>query len=305
MCGVREGSSLGSPLAPGRGNNILSAGTHVGLPVSDVARPGDVTPIFALLDICFDYPLTRAESLPVIDRASLELRRGEVVSILGPSGCGKSTLLAIAAGLVRARAGSVWLDGKDATGVAGKTGFMMQRDELLAWRTVLGNVLLGPEVVNGRVSGSDRVRARSLLRIAGLTGFENHYPAALSGGMRQRAAFVRTLMLERPLVLLDEPFGALDAITRADMQEWLLRMRHELQLTLLLVTHDVDEAIFLSDRVLVMSSRPGRFILEARVPFPRPRHYEQIVAQAAFGVLKSELLHAIRAPTAATLETVP
>ena len=264
----------------------------------DLASRGGAAPVFRLSDICFDYPMTRTQSLPVIDHASLALDRGELVSILGPSGCGKSTLLAIAAGLVRARSGSVQLDGEDATGVAGRTGFMMQRDELLVWRTVLDNVLLGPEVVAGRVTERDRARARDLLAIAGLAGFENHYPGALSGGMRQRAAFVRTLMLDRPVVLLDEPFGALDAITRAEMQEWLLRMRDELALTLLLVTHDVDEAIFLSDRVLVMSSRPGRFILEAAMPFERPRDYEGIVAQSGFGLLKSRLLHAIRMPRA-------
>ncbi len=252
--------------------------------------------MFALSEICFDYVLPSGQRLPIVDRASLDIRRGEVVSILGPSGCGKSTLLAVAAGLQRSRSGSVHINGENTTGLPGKTGFMMQRDELLAWRTVLDNVLLGPEVINGRVTEADRQRAAELLAVAGLEGFEDHYPSALSGGMRQRAAFVRTLMLERPMVLLDEPFGALDAITRSEMQEWLLRMREELELTLLLVTHDVDEAIFLSDRVLVMSSRPGRIALTLDVSFPRPRNYEHIVALPGFGTLKSQLLHAIRSP---------
>ena len=268
--------------------------TAIAAASSPVGSPAKV--IFSLSDVCFDYPLTRGERLPIVEDASLELRRGEVVAILGPSGCGKSTLLAIAAGLAQCRSGSVTLDGIDTTGQPGRAGFMMQRDELLPWRTVLGNVLLGPEVVHGRVTAADARRATELLGIAGLRGFEDHYPSALSGGMRQRAAFVRTLMLDRPLVLLDEPFGALDAITRAEMQEWLLRMREELDLTLLMVTHDVDEAIFLSDRVLVMSSRPGRFVLTADVPFSRPRLYERIVVQTAFGALKSKLLHAIRKP---------
>jgi ABC-type nitrate/sulfonate/bicarbonate transport system ATPase subunit len=156
---------------------------------------------------------------------------------------------------------------------------MMQRDELLVWRTVLDNVLLGPEVVAGRVTERDRARARDLLAIAGLAGFENHYPGALSGGMRQRAAFVRTLMLDRPVVLLDEPFGALDAITRAEMQEWLLRMRDELALTLLLVTHDVDEAIFLSDRIAVFDLNPGRIVDILDVNLPHPRWEINVPAQ--------------------------
>lgn len=253
----------------------------------------EAAPVLALHHISFDYAANRSAT-PVVDDASLELKRGEVVSIIGPSGCGKSTLLTIAAGLVKSQSGRVLVDGEEATGEAGHVGFMMQRDELFLWRTVLENVLLGLEVAKGRTDAADEQRAMQLLAIAGLSGFEHHYPGALSGGMRQRAAFVRTLMLGRPVVLLDEPFGALDAITRSEMQGWLLKMRAELDQTLLMVTHDIDEAIYLSDRVFVMSARPGRISLVVDIPFERPRRYEDIVAQQAFGQLKSQLLLAIR-----------
>ncbi len=252
----------------------------------------EAAPVLALQHISFDYAASR-DAPPVVEDTSLELRRGEVVSIIGPSGCGKSTLLTIAAGLVKSGSGRVLVDGREATGQAGHVGFMMQRDELFPWRTVLENVLLGLEVVEGGVRPEDEDRAMQLLNIAGLTGYENHYPSALSGGMRQRAAFVRTLMLGRPVVLLDEPFGALDAITRSEMQGWLLKMRAELDQTLLMVTHDIDEAIYLSDRILVMSARPGRISLTVDIPFKRPRRYEDIVARQEFGQLKSQLLLAI------------
>src|SRR5207237_1378626 len=138
-----------------------------------------------------------------------------------------------------------------------RVGLMMQRDELFAWRTVLENVLLGPEILQARGRRASVGRALELIEFAGLAEFANHYPSALSGGMRQRVAFLRTLMLDRSTVLLDEPFGSLDAITRAEMQEWLLRLWSEFGLTLLLVTHDVDEAIFMSERVLVQVGRPA------------------------------------------------
>ncbi|MGE4337699.1 MAG: ABC transporter ATP-binding protein [Pigmentiphaga sp.] len=251
-------------------------------------------PMFVMDDIGFSYAASGQAGAKIIDGASLELGRGEFVCILGPSGCGKSTLLTIAAGLTPCQSGTVRIAGETTTNLPGKAGFMMQRDELLPWRTVMENVLLGPEIINGKITAEDRRRADELLGVAGIRAFQDHYPSALSGGMRQRAAFVRTLMLNRPLVLLDEPFGALDAITRAEMQAWLLEMQAELKLTLLMVTHDVDEAIFLSDRVLVMSSRPGRISLVEPVDFPRPRNYEAMVALPQFGALKSRLLHAIR-----------
>ncbi|MDN2564624.1 ATP-binding cassette domain-containing protein [Aquibium sp. A9E412] len=247
----------------------------------------------SLENISFEYALPGGKTLPVIEDVSFDLRRGEVVTILGPSGCGKSTLLHIAAGLLPCKSGRITIDGENIIGRPGKTGLMMQSDELLPWRTVLENVLLGPEVLKGGTTKADSMRALELLEIAGLLNFEHHYPNALSGGMRQRVAFVRTLMLDRPLVLLDEPFGALDAITRGEMQQWLLEMRAQLDQTLLLITHDVDEAIFLSDRIMVMSSRPGRIALERASEFDRPRNFEEIVVDPRFGALKRDLLKAI------------
>jgi ABC-type nitrate/sulfonate/bicarbonate transport system ATPase subunit len=248
---------------------------------------------FELRDVSFSYR-RHGREFPVLEDVSVALRRGDVVTIVGPSGCGKSTLLAVGAGLRLPSAGSVLVNGEHATGRPGLVGMMLQHDELFPWRTVLENVVLGPEILGG--DRRERVqRAHELIDFAGLGGFADHYPSALSGGMRQRVAFLRTLMLDRSVVLLDEPFGALDAITRAEMQEWLLRLWDEFALTLLLVTHDVDEAIFLSDRVLVVNGRPATITLEEEVPFARPRDYEQVVADPRFGALKSRVLHAIRA----------
>ena len=258
------------------------------------ARPALVpAEAFAIRGVSFAYG-RGSRDFPVLADVSVALRPGEIVTLVGPSGCGKSTLLAVGAGLRLPSAGAVFVDGEAVTGRPGRVGLMLQRDELFPWRTVLENVLLGPEIL-GRGRREEVARANDLIEFAGLGGFGDHYPAALSGGMRQRVAFLRTLMLDRSVVLLDEPFGALDAITRADMQEWLLRLWQEFALTLLLVTHDVDEAIFLSDRVLVVCGRPATVSLEVTVPLGRPRVYEQVVAEPRFGELKSRVLHAIRA----------
>ena len=208
--------------------------------------------------------------LDALAPVSFALAEGSFVSVIGPSGCGKSTLFNIIAGLQRPSSGTISIDGEDATGSIGRVGYMLQKDLLLPWRTVLDNVILGMEI-----KGVSRTRARATampyLERYGLGGFENRFPRELSGGMRQRAALLRTLLLDTDIILLDEPFGALDAQTRSSMQEWLLQLWADFAKTVVFVTHDVEEAIFLSDEILVVSARPGRIVDRIAVPFPRPR----------------------------------
>src|SRR6202008_2284444 len=166
--------------------------------------------------------------------------------------------------------GRVLIDGIDATGTIGRVGYMLQKDLLLPWRTLTDNVILGMEI-RGTRRGEGRARALPLLRRYGLSGFENAHPNALSGGMRQRAALLRTLLFDTDVILLDEPFGALDAQTKLKMQEWLMQLWSDFSKTVLFVTHDVEEAIYLSDEVHVMGTRPGRIIASIPVPLPRPR----------------------------------
>ncbi len=229
--------------------------------------------------------------LPTLEQVDLRAAAGEFVSLVGPSGCGKSTLFNIVAGLEPADGGRVTLDGRDVTGRVGLFGYMPQRDLLLPWRTVLDNVILGAEIA-GRDRQAARREARELLPLFGLEGFDHNYPATLSGGMRQRAALLRTFLCHRQVLLLDEPFGALDAITRTEMQEWLLRVWERLGQTILFITHDVEEAAFLSDRVYVLSPRPARVRLELPIALSRPRP-RTLVTSPAFIALKRRLLEAL------------
>jgi len=231
---------------------------------------------------------------------SIELADGEFVSIVGPSGCGKSTLLGLLAGLLEPTAGQILLDGAEpAGGLLGRVGYMPQRDLLMEWRTTLQNATLGLEL-----AGVDRsaARERALAEVGrfGLAGFEDRRPSALSGGMRQRAALLRTFLAGRDVLLLDEPFGALDTLTREAMREWLLRVWEADRKTILFVTHDVEEAVFLSDRVYVMSGRPGCMRAAVDVSLPRPRTLE-LTATPAFAALKDRLLAPLREEARAAL----
>ena len=219
------------------------------------------------------------------------VQAGEFLSIIGPSGCGKSTLLRLLAGLEQPDAGRIVLDGRPLACAAerqGRFGYMPQRDTLLPWRTVLENVILGPELAGGSREGA-REEARALLPLFGLEGFEEAWPSALSGGMRQRAALLRTFLAGYDMLLLDEPFGALDALTRRVLQRWLLEVRTRFQKTILFITHDIDEALLLGDRVLVFSPRPGRIAADLAVDLPHPRG-EETALSGAFLELKREAL---------------
>jgi ABC-type nitrate/sulfonate/bicarbonate transport system ATPase subunit len=201
---------------------------------------------------------------------TLSIPQGRFVSLIGPSGCGKSTIFNIIAGLLEPTGGRVLIDGADATGTIGRVGYMLQKDLLLPWRTVLDNVILGMEI-QGVPLAEARARALPLLQRYGLAGFEYLYPNSLSGGMRQRAALLRTLLFDTDVILLDEPFGALDAQTKLQMQEWLMALWSDFRKTVVFVTHDVEEAIYLSDELYVMGTRPGCIIDTVPVDLPRPR----------------------------------
>jgi NitT/TauT family transport system ATP-binding protein len=188
---------------------------------------------------------------------TMAVERGEFISVVGPSGCGKTTFLRMVAGLESATSGTILLDGKPLAGPGSNRGFVFQNDSLLPWRTVLSNALIGPEVA-GTVGETERKRTLDLLKLVGLGGFEEYYPRQLSGGMRQRVNLARALAIDPDVLLMDEPFAALDAQTREIMQTELLRIWEQGRKTVLFVTHQIDEAVFLSDRVLVFARRPGR-----------------------------------------------
>ena len=219
---------------------------------------------------------------------NLQVATGELVCILGASGCGKSTLFNIVSGLLPATSGQIVLDGRDVTNRPGQVGYMLQKDLMLPWRTVLGNITLAAALTRGTTE-TDRAEAARLASRYGLGEFLNHYPHSLSGGMRQRVAMMRTIAAGRQVMLLDEPFGALDAQTRLGMQRWLLQVWRDLGRTILFVTHDVDEAIFLADRIVVLTPRPGRIADILAVDLPRPRSVDCLTTRT-FIALKREIM---------------
>ena len=239
--------------------------------------------------MAFDTPGGTFHALAPV---TLSIPKGRFVSLIGPSGCGKSTIFNIIAGLLEPTAGQVLIDGIDATGTIGRVGYMLQKDLLLPWRTVLNNVILGMEIQHIPLRKA-RERALPLLQRYGLGGFEYLYPDALSGGMRQRAALMRTLLFDTDVILLDEPFGALDAQTKLVMQEWLLQLWSDFDKTVVFVTHDIDEAIYLSDEVHVMATRPGRVIATIPVELPRPRLRASVLA-ADFIAIKERCLEHLK-----------
>jgi NitT/TauT family transport system ATP-binding protein len=251
-----------------------------------------MTALIELRDVVKRFP---GDAEPVLDDVSLEVARGELVALIGPSGCGKSTVLNILAGLIRVTSGVVRVNDRDA-----RISYVFQRPRLLPWRRVRRNVEFSLEQAN--INGAARRRAaEAAIARVNQNGHEDKYPHQLSGGMQQRVALARGLAIEPSVLLLDEPFGALDALTRSYMQEELLGIVRGTGTTALLVTHDIDEALLLADRVLVMSSRPGRIKHELRVPFGQERSLDALLQDPEYGRIRSELRHLLRPEVAEEL----
>jgi NitT/TauT family transport system ATP-binding protein len=250
-----------------------------------------------LSHVSLEYPSATGAPVRALDRASALIRDGEFVSLVGPSGCGKSTILKLIAGLLRPTSGSVLLDGREVDGVPPGVGMMFQNDALLPWATALGNVSVALEL-RGVPRGERAPRARDLLRLVGLEGFEDAYPGTLSGGMRKRVALARVLAYDPSVYLMDEPFGALDAQTKMVMGAELLRIWDGMDRTIVFVTHDIEEAISLSDRVLVMSRRPGRIVSEYAITLPRPRDFYEVRFSGEFRELHRRIWHDLAAQSA-------
>ncbi len=232
-----------------------------------------------LRDLHVAFATRRGGRVTAVEALSLAVRDREFVSIVGPSGCGKSTLLRVAAGLQRPTSGEILLNGVPVGGPGADRGMVFQSYTLFPWLTVQGNVEFGPRL-RGVADHERRELARRHIELVGLAGFEHAYPKELSGGMQQRAAIARALANSPEILLMDEPFGALDAQTRALMQELLLGVWEQTHKTILFVTHDIQEAILLSDRVYIMTARPGRIKAEIPVPIPRPRTVDVLDAEA-------------------------
>jgi ABC-type nitrate/sulfonate/bicarbonate transport system ATPase subunit len=270
--------------AGGEGSGLVST------PAVAARRRGARLEVRAL---CKRFVGATAEPVVALDGVDLVAEPGEFVAVIGPSGCGKSTMFHILAGLEEPTGGDVLIDGQPVGNRLGSCAFMPQRDGLLPWRRVVDNVNIGLELA-GAPRREARAQAEPLLERFGLGDFAHAWPWQLSGGMRQRAAFLRTVLLGKPAMLLDEPFGALDGITRGDLQQWLLGVWEEVGSTVLLVTHDVAEAVFLADRVYVMSSRPGHVSAILTIELPRPRTLE-VEESAAFADHESRLREVLRA----------
>jgi NitT/TauT family transport system ATP-binding protein len=227
-----------------------------------------------------------------LDKVELDVKPGEFIALLGPSGCGKSTLLNLVAGFEKASAARLWVAGRPDPKPGPDRGVVFQEAALFPWLSVWENVIFGPKT-QGLPAKSYEARAHDMLRIVGLSDFKNHLPVQLSGGMRQRVGIARILTMGSKVLLMDEPFGALDAQTRLSMQELLLTVWQQLKPTIVFVTHDIDEALFLADTVYVMSARPGRIQARITVPLSRPRTIEDTTSEN-FNAMKREILKQIR-----------
>jgi NitT/TauT family transport system ATP-binding protein len=238
-----------------------------------------------------------AQLLPVLRQISFDVREGEIVSLVGESGCGKTTLLRIVQGLVRLDAGVIKVDGKAVSGPGRDRGFVFQQASLLPWRTARANIEFGLEL-QGVPAAERHARAQALLKLVGLERASEQYPHELSGGMQQRIGLARALAIDPAILLMDEPFSALDAQTREVLQYELLRIQRETGKTVLFVTHDLDEAIYLSNRVIVMGARPGRIKRIIDIPFEQPRpQLPELRGDPRFQKIRTEMWELIRTDT--------
>ncbi|HEY2817031.1 MAG TPA: ABC transporter ATP-binding protein [Casimicrobiaceae bacterium] len=256
-----------------------------------VSRDGSVAqrarPLIDIQNVSKTYVTASSGNVHALNKVDLKIAEGQFVCVVGPSGCGKSTLLRMLAGLDTYDAGKLSLDDQSVTGPSGKVGVVFQAANLLPWLTVRENVRL-PLRVGGRHDAANQ-RIDGLLDMAGLAEFGGRYPYELSGGMQQRAGICRALARDPQILLMDEPFGALDALTRERMNIELQRIWQAHRKTIMLITHSISEAIFLGDRVVVMSARPGRILADLQVPIPRPRSFDTIVSHPSYAKLASEI----------------
>ncbi|WP_158807045.1 ABC transporter ATP-binding protein [Beijerinckia sp. L45] len=253
------------------------------------AQPGVLpatVPLLTMRDVGKTYNI-RGKRTSAVDNLSLDVAPGEFVSIVGPSGCGKSTLMMMASGLIHSSSGEIHIKQSRITAPHVDIGIVFQRDALLDWRTVLENILLQIDVRRLK-RGDYRERAVAMLASVGLAGFENAYPRELSGGMRQRVSLCRALIHNPSLILMDEPFGALDAMTREQMNLDLQKLWIQNKTTMLFITHSIWESVFLSDRVIIMSPRPGRIAAEIQIDLPRPRKLA-VRESAEFGAYSAKI----------------
>lgn len=255
-------------------------------------------PILEVQSLAKSYRQASGETTVAIGNITCQVEPGEFVSFVGPSGCGKTTLLMTIAGLLAPSTGRVIVNGKEVSGPPPDLVLLFQEynKSLFAWRSVLGNVRFGLEARGDHSTQAGR-RARALIELVGLKGFENHFPWELSGGMQQRVAIARALAYEPQVLLMDEPFGSLDALTRLELEDALLRLWAELKTTIIFITHDIEEAIYLSDRIWVLSRRPSEIIEELPIDFPRPRNQVSTRAEARFMEMRNMIYRQISNPT--------
>jgi NitT/TauT family transport system ATP-binding protein len=251
-------------------------------------------PILEVQSLSKSYRQMGGETTAAVGNISCRIEAGEFVSFVGPSGCGKTTLLMSIAGLVAPTSGKILVKGREVSGPPPNLVLVFQEfnKSLFAWRSVLGNVVFGLDA-RGEKLREGEAKAKALIELVGLKGFEKHYPWELSGGMQQRVAIARALAYEPEVLLMDEPFGSLDALTRLELEDTLLRLWEELGTTILFITHDIEEAIYLSDRIWVLSRRPSQIIEELRIELPRPRNQVTTRGQRRFMEIRNQIYEQI------------